>query len=43
MNKKIAILTAAFAIAVASALAASGNPMVGGQEIFPAKKLSRTR
>lgn len=39
MNKKIAILTAAFAIAVASALAASGNPMVGGQEMFPTKNI----
>jgi uncharacterized surface protein with fasciclin (FAS1) repeats len=39
MTKKIAILTAAFAIAVASALAASGNPMVGGQEMFPTKNI----
>jgi uncharacterized surface protein with fasciclin (FAS1) repeats len=39
MNKKIAILTMAFAIAVASALAASGNPMVGGQEMFPTKNI----
>lgn len=39
MNRKFALLIAALAIAVTSAVAGMNNPMVGGQEMYPTKNI----
>jgi uncharacterized surface protein with fasciclin (FAS1) repeats len=39
MNRKLTILMAVVAIAVASAVAGMNNPVVGGQEMYPTKNI----
>ena len=39
MNKTFALLTAALAIAVTSAVAGVNNPTVGGHELYPTKNI----
>ena len=39
MNKTFALLTAALAIAVTSAVAGVNNPTVGGHEMYPTKNI----
>jgi len=39
MNKTFALLTAALAIAVTSAVAGVHNPAVGGHEMYPTKNI----
>src|SRR5467141_4865836 len=39
MNKTLALLTAALAIAVISAVAGVNNPGVGGKEMYPTKNI----
>lgn len=39
MNRKLLIVVTLMALAIASAVAGSSNPMVGGQEMYPTKNI----
>ena len=41
MNKRLAVLMAVIAITVTSAVAGMKNPVVGGQQMYPAKNIVR--